>query len=627
MKGSPTLTSFYTLAEKGRGPIKPAPEGPSGKITPSSPRLTIPWIINRSIDPTPYVCLASRLTQVPFNIVTVGFILLAVFVHFFASGVLYSLDVAKSGTLSSCISSTSDDIAASSFPETVSQSILKDIERNIVILTEQADENLDSSLDIFGTTAVTYIDVLSDVYTDFAKSVAQSSYKAANNVSRSVTEWANDTLGDAIYETDKEINNVTESLKTLQRDLSSSSLFTKVDLGSAQNLNLNRFKSIRFPKSINSTLAKLNKGDGSKFHSISSDAKKIVNTWMRKAKGANSTSYNKKSLMESVGPIKPHKVDLCPGIGNDVQSHFRDLSNSIKGIKRNCIASCVVLAISFILLRAVYEYYRWRRTLEQAAALETPGGFLDPIDNVNTAESPISSKIGYSLALFICGRTTEKFRVSLRWFVDYISTSTALGLLFVGGWFLVAFVCQMAVVNPIVSSNKFNDTVIPSSSMPASYNSTVGSWVDRLNSVVKDTEESTNNGIFSHLKKSLDEIQKDLNTYQNSMASEMRNFFGDYQDSLSIPQTLTDKVITPTNVMISPLKFPRLNTSDVPTVNIVSGEIDLSKQLEDLSSTLASTTTITMQISVSFLSFWAFIVIVSLLYSLVTTHFIVFSGG
>lgn len=616
MKTSPTVTSFYTLAEKKRNIAQVRQEKGSKPELPINIRKT--WFVNRAADARPYICLPSRLTQTPFNKFTIGFILLAVFVQLFSAVVFYSLDVTQNSILSSCISSFSKDASASILPDTVAGTVLSSVEKSVDRINDQATEGLNSALSNFASSAEMYVDQLSDVYTQAVKAIAQSAYKSTNNASQSITDAIMKQLGSAIDLTDKDISNVTSALKNLEDEMSSSSvLFKNVDLGSAENLNLDRFKSISIQSALNSTLVSINSRSTKidDFDKIRSNAKTILKN-MSKNNTVSTIKTNFNATL--IGLPKTSKADICP-VGSEVQSQFKQVKSAINTVKRNCLASMVVLAIVFILLSAGYEKYKWKRTMEMATALETPGGFWDPVENVHAAEEPLSTKLGFSMALSLGG--SEKSRTLIRWFIDYFSSPPAFNLLLIGSWFMIAFVCQATILHPIASADLDESTFTSTTTSSISQNSTISTWVSHVNSALENSESKINSALYTQYKQSLDDTYETLNVYQNSIASKFRGFFGDYGDSLSIPNTLSSTIVYPTEVTAPSIKLPRVDKSDIPSVMSVSGSFDVTDSVNSLSTTLNYLAETTMQVAVVFLSVWTFIFLASLIYAVCMKKF------
>lgn len=615
MKPSPTVTSFYTLAEKkqnnayaGRG------KGETSGV-PINIRKT--WFVNRAADTRPYVCLPARLTQTPFNKFTIGFILLAVFVQLFSAVVFYSFDATQNSILSSCFSSFSKDASASLLPDTVAGVVLSSVEKSVDIINDQATEDVNSALSNFASSAETYVDQLSDVYTQAVKAIAQSAFKSTNNASQSITDDVKKQLDSAIDLTGDDIANVTSALKSLKDEMSSSALFKNVDLGSAENLNLDRFKSINIQSDLNATLVSINSrsakfGD---FDKIVSNAKALLNSMP-----SNSTVTTLKTNFNitSIDPLKVSNADICP-VGAKIQAQFKKVKTAINTVKRNCLASMIVLAVVFILLSAGYEKYKWKRTMEQATALETPGGFWDPVENVHAAEEPLSTKLGFSMAVLL-GRT-EKSRTLIRWFIDYFSSPPAFNLFLTGSWFMIAFVCQATIIHPISAANLNDDTFTSTTTSSIADNSTISVWVNQVNSALEESESKINSDLSNLYKQSLNDTYETLNVYQNSLASKFREFFGDYGDSLSIPNTLSSTVVYPTEVTVPSIKLPRVDESDIPSVKSVSGSLDITDSVNSLSSTLNYIAETTMQLAIAFLSAWTFLLFASLTYAVCMKKF------
>ncbi|KAA8914094.1 hypothetical protein TRICI_002991 [Trichomonascus ciferrii] len=576
------------------------------------------WFVNRAVDARPYICLPARLTQTPFNKFTIGFIFLAVFIQLFCAVVFYSLDVTQDGILSSCISSFSKDASASLLPDTVAGIVLSSIEQSVNTINNQVTEDLNSAISNFGSSAEAYVDQLSDLYTQAIKGIAQSAYKSANNASQSIADTVKEALDSAIEATDKDISNVTSALKKLEDEMESSSvLFKNVDLGTAEDLNLDRFKSINIESSINSTLASLNSKSAKfdDFDKIVTNTKTLLKNMSKNSTiSAPKTNFN----TTSIGLPKTSKLDICP-VGSKVQTQFSQIKSAINTVKRNCFASMIVLAIVFILLSAGYEKYKWKRTMEQATTLETPGGFWDPVENVHAVEEPLSTKLGFSTSLLLGG--TEKSRTLIRWFIDYFSARPAFNLLLIGSWFLIAFVCQATIIHQILSADLNESTLTSKSTSSDSVNSSISTWVSHVNTALESSESKINSDLSDQYQKSLDDTYETLNVYQNSIASKFRDFFGDYGDSISIPNTLSNKIVFPTQVAAPSVKLPRAEVSDIPSVKSVSGSLDITASVDRLSSTLNYLSETTMHLGIAFLSVWTFLFLASLVYAICTNKF------
>jgi phage gp36-like protein len=615
MKTSPTVTSFYTLAEKKRNNVQVEREKGSNPGIPANIRKT--WFVNRAADARPYLCLPAKLTQTPFNKFTIGFVLLAVLVQLFCAVVFYSLDVTQDSILSSCISSFSKDASISLLPDTVADIVLSSIERSVDTLNDQATEDLNSAISNFGSSAETYVDHLSEVYSQTVKAVAQSAYKSTNNASQSITNIIKKELESAIDLTDKEISNVTSALKKLEDEMESSSvLFQNVDLGSAEDLNLDRFKSINVESTLNSTLVSIN-SRSTKFNDFDKIVSNAKTTLKNMSKNSTMTAPKTNFNATSIGLPKTSKLDICP-VGSKIEAQFRQVKSSINTVKRNCLASMIVLAVIFILLSAGYEKYKWKRTMEQATALETPGGFWDPVENVHAAEEPLSTKLGFSTSLLLGGN--EKSRTFIRWFIDYFSAPPSLNLMLIGSWFLIAFVCQATIIHPI-SSADLDENTLTSTSTSSDSHSSITTWIGHVNTALERSESKINSDLSNQYKQSLDNTYETLNVYQNSLASKFREFFGDYGDSLSIPITLSNTIVFPTEVTVPSIKLPRVDPSDIPSIKSVSGSLDITDSVSRISSTLNYLSETTMQLGIAFLSVWTFLFLASLVYALCMNKF------
>src|SRR5699024_10431717 len=114
------------------------------------------------------------------------------------------------------------------------------------------------------------------------------------------------------------------------------------------------------------------------FNSTAFDAKKNIKNWASKNRIKPSRQLN----TQAIGKLTISPPDLCPGNAK-LESKFNEIKLAIGVVRRNCLASIATLAVVFAMVSAVYERYKWKRAIQQATILETPGGFWDPLDNVH----------------------------------------------------------------------------------------------------------------------------------------------------------------------------------------------------------------------------------------------------
>ena len=604
---SPTISSFYTMAER-RKPEQTLPTAAENGDLVSN--VCAGWFVNRPIDITPYICLPSKLSLVLINKVTITFICLVVTVELYTSLLISSLDNSMNNLLDTCNANDGSNINAM-LPTIVGQSILDMAAGSVNAINEQAMVNLNITLVNTQQSYVDSINLLSDSYEQLASSMVLSAYSSASNTTASIHDWLNTTLGNAVAATDKVITNVTSALQVLESAMASSAvLFSQVELGPAANLSLDLIANISVPTGLNSGLTLLysQTSTGFGFSSLSANATSQIDSLYNKY--ASQTILTNTLNASSLGSSNFSAIEMC-SLGPDISQFYSNLEVSILQIKRNCIVVGIAFAVLALIPGVVYEYFDWKMLLMQAKTLETPGGFVDPVDIINLAALPVTSWVGMQLAKYFSGN--EQSRSSARWTNSYALSPSALSMLGLSMVLFLLYIFESSILQNISEYAASDSSFFSSPSSVGGDSSTIVSWTDSVNNALLSAQAKTNDQLAYVWTSSLDDFHGVFDYYQSSLSSKLYQIFNttafNMTSQLPASGTIPSQQQILVNLVYANVSYQLLDATTVFNLTAVPS-IDSDDQLTAVSSLNSINSQFnyvvitTLRLSMSFFGAW-----------------------
>lgn len=555
-ENSPTVTSFYTIAQERNANkmftfSKSRTTGGRNNVRRSSTStLKTSWVVNRAVNETPYLCSMARLTQSMWNVVTLGFLALAIYLHIFSYFVSSSIDQSEALALVTCQS-----VIASSDNLAFSASTLDTVQAVIRAVNQQLMGQLNGTISNVLGEASSYVAILSDSYSTLALSMTSSALQSAQNSTNTIHDWVNHTISAAVSQTSKEIQNVTLAVERLESALESSSvLFSNIDMGSIKDLNLNNISSISVPLDVNSKLKSAN-GSDFDFESLAKNAAANLETISQNLTESLTTFQSVISNSTTLNIL----LSPPPGTSSCLSTDF--IKNSYAALKTNvsqqdsgALAAFLVLTVVMIFPSIVYQYYNWRYLQDLGKILETPGNCQDAVEIIELAKSPLLGRIQTVLKTYFI--SSEKKKVLANWFIVYTFSDSHVRVLLISGLSFLAFLFQCSMMKSVVNSSASNLTL--SFNSASSVNATT--WIRDVNTAIQQMASDMMSNSTSILSATLNQVDGVLADYQAGLASHL-------QSSLQpLDLTLVNQGLLPTAVPMSSLTiidiaYPQLNQS------------------------------------------------------------------
>lgn len=618
---SPTITSFYTIAQnpdpkrnKTFATLKPktsfcrSASNINSRLSAST--LKTGWIASHSNRETSYLGTLSRFSQSIWNEVTLGFVILALYLHVFSDFVLSLVGQIENLAIMACNSAdTSSSSTSSSI--TVMQNVNATIS-TIQYVNEQFLAQINGTMKSAVDDALTYISVLSDSYSNLGLSMIFSALQSAENVTQATHDWVNSTLSAAVSQTSQELVNVTNALETVEKALTSSSvLFSDVDLGSIKDFNLDEFSNISVPLSINEKLISYNQSSKFYFNSSISDATlklQVVTGNITDQLQTLQDSLQSSLLLDQLTKSNFSNSVACLST-NYIKQSFGSLQTAISKQNTEELATILVIALVMIFPAIIYEYYHWRFLHTLSKIIETPGNCKDPLEIMELAQNMFIARIQNIVDIYYVA--SERSKLSGKWLLSFVFSGHHLRILFITLLCFIAFGFQMTTI-------KILKTCTASSlflSVANSSQETSTQWVKQLDDAIQQFADDINSNSTFILKSTLSQINDVLSEFESSLSVEITKVLSNI-DLTPVNQGILSSRLPLESVTIAGVSYASLNSSSLAsfTLDTSNSSLTAASWFNNIITTVQKVTNVSLVLAVTLLSGWLFLTMAAMIY-------------
>lgn len=567
--------------------------------------------MNRSIEATPYLCLAARLTQTIFNKALIAALMLIVAITSLYSRVEFELGNVQT-YYTMLASATVQESAEYYNPQLVAQAALANTETAVALANDQASSSLKASFSTAQSLMINYMDIMTQMYYEGSNNTLNAAVVSAENSTSTIHTYIANQLATAINSTQDGIDSVVSAVEALESALTQSGvLLQNSTLGSVGDLSLAAFQDISVPQDINTTLLSMQQGQGPSsfglFTSLgSSKLAQAATSLSDQLSSANSTL----TLSMATYPLASNSTNDDKISTSNVITLFDNIQSDLARTYRTVMAVMASLAVAASLSIALYEYYAWGMLMQEVKLLEGAGQTPDVMANLNAGTNVITTVIGLRLTRFV---RTERAQTMVRWWTSYVASPAAVFLVASSAFLTVFYICELGVIDVIASNgaSKITNIYVSSASDTA-----WGAWCSTVNDALATAESSFNQQLRNASKAVLEQTAGIISEYNSNMTSSQSTFFAGTDlltNSSALPALIE-------NLSYAIVQYPRLNATilsrGISSLSTDSATTDSAViTLQQLVHHLSSVAKVHIQVSMSFFGFWLAILVGAAIYA------------
>ncbi|PRT56185.1 hypothetical protein B9G98_03805 [Wickerhamiella sorbophila] len=517
------------------------------------------WTINRINEPTPYICLRAQLTQALLNPLTLGFALLAVFVH-----ISYLVAQSELQMLSTSGTHLCQQLAEPSKHNLQSDfsSILDTMNSSTTALARLGLGSYATIFSNLGESSLRHYTQDLNSFSDLARSVPQSIKFGINKEETSAQDW----LGPRLAKAQNMSSVLLKAFTQVGAALQTSGIFSlnQEDVENVFNISLPHFDDIQ-PNTINFTSISDNTTDA---------LTKAVNQAVEKA-----TAQLNQVMLTPLSLTKMNFTQSNMTQCDAILEQFDDIRVACSRAKNGSIAAYCLMAFITFLISCCIRYSNWRNmTMNTKALKESVTGYskdavFDPMVYFYDSNHFITTKMKE-----MCVKLLKKrmYQIYTQWAVSYLSTSSMSTWLFVSFWIILLAIPTEVMNDRLKNSNNKSDLL--GKAFYLDYTTMASS----LNDQISTQESEVNNPP----KKILMDLFSELNTLLKSAHDDLSKSFSGYLSGNSIDIQLDTPFVQNMQRVAAPtITIPKVTTKQLMTnlYDLSNGQAIIPKQAQALS--------------------------------------------
>lgn len=490
------------------------------------------WTINRVDVPTEYICLRAQLTQAILNPLTIGFALLAVFLHIFYLFGLHQIQAWQDSAAMVCTPGNLEAFAKqqSSGIHTTQQ-----------MFTANLQDVIKAGLDSYTVTVVNLKEStaqqasqLSTIYEFAANTLPVAAQVAMGNTTATINAWLEPKLENARNVTGVLLSAISEVGEALE----SSGLYSlnRAKIEDAFNIQMPKPSTASFePLNLSSFTDSVSEQITATTHNATLQLQAL------KAKPLSGVGFNFTGNSNKLG---------CLGIDAD----FLAMKKSCALVRTTAVSIFAIFAFASILLSCFTCYLDWKNALSACRAIQSQLASTmkdrvhDPMLFLNESRS-FATKTLTELASSV---VPDEFKVYTKWAASYCLSKTMIAWISVSLWVLLLAIPVSVLGSKLNSVPRLNLRASGTNSQ-----STLDQFVDRLNDNVANHEAYLNLAAKSVLTTTLTALNNQLQTHQDKLnqviAARFKGTVEDIQPNIERYSALK-------RIAAPQLKLPRLNS-------------------------------------------------------------------
>lgn len=477
-------------------------------------------------EPTPYLGLRARLSQVWINRWTILLLLVLVRLLIAASGVDSAMGSAKGEAISACQSVESMGSAMVSMPHYLAKGTNELVAKSV----EEAIAALKSVLlmTITGIGEVIWfvINMLYSTYACLITMVIRGTVGAGIAIIKEATKFIDKTIGTIGNDIGKTVEKYTKEIDDFMSAINKVGSFFSGGKSEPKKINLtgtiDKLEHLSLPDSVNSTISKLDDIVLPNFKQIQNYTKTVFQTPFREVSKLINNSLGTYHFDRSALPVPAKKqMKLCDD-NSGINDFFDAVTSLVSKARKIFLAILILAAILVCGPIAWQEIRRWRTMKERSQLVRTDA--RDPMDVVYIVSRPHSAGMGLKIGKWFGNGRRQTL---VRWAIAYATSMPALFVLALAVAGLFSCLCQYILLHVIKKTvpglsaevGEFAEKVVKTLENASM------EWATDANKAIIGIDDDLNKNVFGWVNTSTSAVNKTLNFFIYNTSKALNDTF------------------------------------------------------------------------------------------------------
>lgn len=492
----------------------------------SADHLSSRPFIQSSSQPTPYLGLTARLSQVWINRWTILLLLVLIRTILAIADLDNSLASARTEALSACTTVEHVGSSLASMPHYLSAGVNDLAAHGIDKAMNGLIEMLTLSVTGVEEIAVFVVNMMLSTYVCLITFAVGGSLHVAIQVAEDVGNFLNTTIKGIGGDLSKAAGDFETAMNGFLGDINKLGNLLSGNHANPPTVNfdseINALNGLQLPQNYDQDLNKINASIPT-FADLKNFTTQLVRLPFDEVRKLLNESLPTYSMNRSLFPVPQREQLTFCSDNNGIDEFFVELVK-IERLARKIFIVVLLIAMVLACVPMAYrEIRRWRSQKKRIAVMRAEA--VDELDAVYIVSRPYTAALG----LFLSKKcTTRRGKTMVRYAVAYATTVPALFVLSLAVAGLFACLCQYILLKTIEKEvpaltnqvGAFADRVV------ASLTNASAHWATDTNDIINQTNAKINHDVFGWVNVTTGAVNKTLNEFVDGMTKELNTTFG-----------------------------------------------------------------------------------------------------